>query len=170
MIILVLSASRMLVSASWITDCNDAALKHGTYSNKDVIHIISRIIRYVHRGRGGVEMSPSMSTFHKVYRKANTLAPDGKLKPPKLHDPGEQPNHHMGRGTKTQRPTWMTWRLLWLMIHGSWRIRHKYVRKRAALNFYCHWINVAKRSYTISSCRWTNKYSLVPTAGGHLPM
>lgn len=128
----VLSVSVIRMAASWNTNWNDA-LKHRTHSNKDEIHIISRIIRYLHRGRGGAEMSPRMSMVHEVYWKANTLALDGKLKPPKLHDPGEQHNRHMGRCTKTQCPTWMTWRLLWLIIHASWKCRHNYVHKRAAL-------------------------------------
>lgn len=78
-----------------------AALKCRTNSKRDEIHISYGIIRYVHRGHGGAEMGSRMSAVQEVYRKANTLAPDGKLKPPNLRDPGEQRNLHTGRGTKT---------------------------------------------------------------------
>lgn len=162
MSLLVLPACRILIAASWNTVWNDAAIKHRAYSNRDEIHIISWIIRYAHRGRGGAEMGSRMSAVHEVYRKANTFAPDGKSKPPKLHDPGEQRIRHMGRGTKTHNnPTWMMWRLLWLIIHGSRKRRHECVHKRAALYFYCDWGNVVKRSYSVLSRRWTYKVSLV---------
>lgn len=97
--------SLSVLSSCWllpeILPGRDAALKCRANSKRDEIHISSGIIRYAHRGHGGAEMGSRMSAVHEVYRKANMLAPDGKLKPPKLRDPGEQSNLHTGGGTKT---------------------------------------------------------------------
>lgn len=115
--------SLSVLSSCWllpeILPGRDAALKCRANSERDEIHISSGIIRYAHRGHSGAEMGSRMSAVHEVYRKANMLATRWEIKASQAARPRRaKQSPHGRRHEDTQRPTWITWRLLWLISHG----------------------------------------------------